>query len=365
MAARLAFLLPDLQPGGAEKVTLELAAAAVSRGHDVDLLLAAKRGALLDAVPQGVRLVTFDVDRLLHLFGHLRTYFRQERPHALVAAMWPLPVLAIAAGIGLAARPRIIAAEHCSLRLQYAEPARTSLLLQASVRATYRFADALVGVSDGVAGEIADLAGLPRGRVASIANPVPRPAQSASPPQDVAAWHARPGLHILAAGRLKAVKNFRLAIAAAGRLRERGIPAQLAIIGEGEERAALEADIARSGLADHVLLPGHSATPGDWYAAADVFLLTSDYEGLGNVLVEALHFGLPVVSTDCPYGPREVLGDGRWGRLTPMGDAAALADAIAATMASPPRSEDQRRRAADYSVERAAAAYLALMDAPR
>ncbi len=368
MAGHVAFLLPNMGAGGAERLTIDLMAGFIARDVRVDLVLLARAGAFLSLVPEGVRVIDLAAPRLRHAFLPLRRYLRREKPDALVAAMWPLTSVAVAAAAGLHKRPRVIISDHCPLKQQYAHKLRG---LRLSMRATYRYADAVVGVSDGLSEELADLAGINRARVTTIANPVPVPLTSGIDPQSL--WQGRPGKRLISVGTLKPEKNHALLIDAFALL-VRDQDAVLAIVGEGTTRGQLEAQVARLGLSDRVLLPGYTATPGDWYAGADLFVLSSDYEGFGNVMVEAMHFGLTAVATDCPYGPADVLGadvlgasgltDGRWGVLVPCGDAAALAEAMKTALPNPLDPASQRTRASHYSLERAVEAYWRLMAQP-
>lgn len=348
-----AFLLPDLGGGGAERLTIDLLAGFVARGAKVDLVLMARQGEFLPLVPEGVRIIDLGAKRLRSALAPLRDYLEAERPDALLAAMWPLTTVAQLAVLGMKQRPRLVLSEHCALLEQYAGQRGTLAALRASLRG-YRFADGLVAVSASLGAEIATLAGLPSARVTTIHNPIDPPLRS----NRLSPWDGCTGKRILAVGKLKAQKNQVLLIDAFARL---AADATLAIVGEGELRPQLEAQIAALGLQDRVLLPGFSATPGDWYAGADLFVLPSEYEGFGNVLVEAMHCGLPVVATDCPYGPAEVLGHGQWGRLVPRGDPAALAAAITAELAAPRDEVAQRARAAQFAAEHAVAAYWRIM----
>lgn len=352
-----AFILPNMGAGGAERVTLDLIAGFVERGARVDLVLMEKWGEFLPLVPAGVRVIELATPRLRQAIVPLRRYFKTEAPEAALAAMWPLTTAAVVAAAGLTPRPRIVVADHAPLLDQYAGNTATIASLRLSMRLSYRHADAIVAASDGLAGELAMLAGVPRDRVATIYNPIPEPARSAT---GQSPWPKASGKRILSVGRLKPVKNFALLIEAFAPL-AREQEATLAIVGEGAERPALEALIARLGLEGRVLLPGYTATPGDWYSAADLFVLASDYEGLGNVLVEAMHFGASIVATDCPYGPREILEDGRWGALVPCGDAPALAAAMRAALARPADRAAQTARARDFGLERSVTAYWQAM----
>ncbi|NBC34942.1 glycosyltransferase [Novosphingobium sp. FSY-8] len=369
MSRHIAFVLPSLAGGGTERLTLDLARSALGRGLRVSLLLAQRRGELCDLVPDGVDLVDLDAGRLRDVVGPLRRWMRGTEADALIAALWPLPALAVMARMGLrradGTRPRLIGVEHCSLLAQYGGDARGRTMLRLSMAVLYGMADGLAGVSDGVAAEMAELAGLPRAQVATIYNPVPVPVRSVEEPAAVAAWRARGGVRFIGVGSLKTQKNFPLLLRAFARLSAeasyRGeAPPQLAIVGEGDQRPLLEAEVARLGLGDQVVMPGFTPTPADWMAAADVFVLSSDYEGLGNVIVEAMHCGLRVVATDCPHGPAEILVNGRYGRLVPVGDAAGLAQAMGRAASDLPDAAGQQARAAWFSVDRALDAYLAL-----
>jgi len=137
--------------------------------------------------------------------------------------------------------------------------------------------------------------------------------------------------------------------------------AQLMILGEGDERASLEALARKLGLAEHVSMPGFVPDPGAYMARASVFVLSSSWEGFGNVLVEALAGGCPVVSTDCRSGPSEILQDGKYGRLVPVGDHETMARAILETLDSPQDSRMLRARAMDFHVDKIVDQYVAVM----
>jgi glycosyltransferase involved in cell wall biosynthesis len=350
----VAFLLPNLGLGGAERVTLDLARGFAERGAKVDLVLMERSGEFLAEVPEGIGVVDLGAKRLRSAIVPLRRYLKEHRPGALVAAMWPLTTVAVLAAAGLKDRPRVVVSDHAPLLAQYAESASATYLLKATIRATYRFADRIVAVCDGLGKELASLAGLPPGRVTTIYNPIPRPgcSESAKSP-----WPERPLKRIVSAGRLKPVKCYPLLVEAFAPLAREGDGAVLAILGEGADRAAITETAARLGIADRVLLPGFTPHLGDWLREADLFVSASDYEGFGNVLVEAMHFGLTVVSTDCPYGPQEVLGNGKWGALVPSGDAGALTAAMRVALRHPLSRPEQIARAGEFSLERAFEAY--------
>lgn len=356
-AGHAAFLLPDMGGGGTERLTVELANGFAARGAKVDCVLMQARGEFLPLLDPAVRVVDLAVPRLRHVPGALRAYLKREQPDALLAAMWPLTSVAALATRGLAKRPRLLLSDHCPLREQYARPLRTNLSLRLTAPMTYRAADGVIAVSQGLAREMEALAHLPHGSVQTIWNPIPPPACSDA---GASVWGDAPAPRLLCVGKLKAEKNFALAIRAFARIAAKG-PGTLAIVGEGQERAGLVAWVNQLGLEGRVLLPGFSKTAGDWYAGADLFVLTSDFEGFGNVMVEALHCGLSVVATDCPHGPAEALGRGEFGTLVPMNDEEALAAAMADALAAPRDQDRQRARAAEFSAKRAVDAYWQAM----
>jgi glycosyltransferase involved in cell wall biosynthesis len=239
----------------------------------------------------------------------------------------------------------------------------------ALVHHAYAEAEALVAVSDGIAAEMAAFAAVPRQRVATVYNPVAGPelaAQAAAPLAH--AWLA-PGQPpvILGVGMLKPQKDFATLIRAFARLRA-DRPARLVILGDtrgdGKDlayRDELHALPASLGIAPDVLFPGFVDNPFAWMARAGCFVLASRFEGLANVVIEAMACGCPVVSADCPSGPAEILDGGAFGRLVPVGDDVAMADAVAATLDDPPPRAALLARAALFTRARAADRYLALL----
>jgi glycosyltransferase involved in cell wall biosynthesis len=249
---------------------------------------------------------------------------------------------------------------------------RVAVVLSSLVAAR---ASKAIAVSAGVGRDIA-ARGVAADRIAVINNPLPPgrhlvpPGRHLVPPVAARAGQAYPwqaelaalgeGPVIATAGRLVGVKDHKTLLRAfAALLKTR--PARLVLFGEGPLLGELEAESRVLGIASRVLFPGYVNEPAACYAAADLFVLSSTSEGFGNVLIEAMAAGVPVVSTDAPHGPREILADGRYGALTPVGDADALAGAMAAMLDQPTDVALLRGRAADYTVERIGDQYEALL----
>lgn len=356
----IAIVLPDLRGGGAERVSVDLGRALARRGHRVEFVLQTASGDLLAETRSEFKVVDLGVNRLRKSFGPLVSYFRKEQPAAVLAMMWPLTFLVPLAARMAGVRGKVGVAEHGVLSLQYATWGWLNMfLLRFTTMIGYRLA-VPIGVSRGVAGDMSGLARLGPERVVTIHNPVrflPEPdAAALADAQQV--WKTA-GPRILTVGSFKRVKNQTLLLRSFARFARSD--AQLVLLGQGPEEETLRA-LARSlGISGRVSFAGFRANPSAFYATADLFVLSSDSEGFGNVIVEALFHGLRVVSTDCPYGPSEILDGGRFGRLVHVGDEMALAKAMEAALAETPDPASLRRRAETFSADIAAAKYLAAL----
>lgn len=217
----------------------------------------------------------------------------------------------------------------------------------------------------GVADDMSEFSGLSRNRIRAVPRPVvPAHLFAERPPIPEHPWFRQADTPlILSAGALCARKDFETLLRAFARVRANR-PCRLMILGHGNRRENLLSLAAELGVAKDFSLPGFLPEPYPYMAHADLFALTSRWEGLGFVLIEALALGTPVVATDCPSGPREVLAGGRYGTLTPVGDAVALAEAISATLVDPLPRETLRQAARRYEVETSTDAYLAAMGLP-
>ena len=190
--------------------------------------------------------------------------------------------------------------------------------------------------------------GCDKGAFEVVYNPVPTRAVPEQATLDIAdrLWSGQRGARILTVGTMKAVKNHRLLLRAFARLDRPD--ALLMFVGDGTGREALLSLARDLGVADRVIFAGFQPDPTPFYKTADLFVLSSNYEGFGNVIVEALATGTPVVSTDCPSGPAEILENGKWGRLTPVGDADALAEAMRASLKDDHDTAALKRRASRF-----------------
>ena len=358
----VALLLPDLRGGGAERVTVLLCRRLVELGFRVDLIVLRLSGELLPLVPDQVDVIDLGVRRFRQCIGPLSRHLRSARPDVVLASMWPLTAVAVVAAALARLGRRVVVSDHSILS---ASPlARTwyrRILLRTSIRLFYRLAMARIAVSNGVAEDVAALGGLVPSTMTVIGNPIAsmRLDRSTSEPPPDWGWSAG-GKRILSVGSLKAVKDQALLIRAFAQVRPH-VDASLVILGEGDLRPDLERLVDELGLRESVRLPGFVLDPSPWYAASDLFVLSSRNEGFGNVIVESLQHGTPVVSTDCHSGPREILANGQFGRLVPVGDAAALAAAMIEQLRAPLDAAMLRRRAAEFSLDAITERYLRVL----
>lgn len=356
----ISILLPNLRGGGAERLAIYLANDWVARGFAVEFVLMQEEGELLPLVSPEISIVSLQAKRIKWSILPFYRYLSRTQPDVVWVNMWPLTSAAIIAWL-MAGKPgRLYTNDHNQLSVSCVQelkvwPAYLKLLM----RATYPSATGVMAVSQGVKEDMCRLGSLPNERVKVIYNPA---AIGVCPDRESVEirerlWGVDFSHHILAVGTLKAQKNYELLIRAFAKLSP-NLKAKLIILGEGSLRTQLEILIVELDLQERVSLPGFAADPYPWFRSADLFVLSSSWEGFGNVMVEALECGVPVVSTDCPSGPAEILENGRFGKLVPVGDVEALAVAMAASLHETHDRQALMNRAKDFTVERISDQYL-------
>jgi glycosyltransferase involved in cell wall biosynthesis len=400
-ARRVAIVMHGFSGGGMERSMLRLAEGLIGRGVAVDFVVGQAKGELLGQVPAGTRIVPLTktpvfwttararvlvaqpsawkfmlrprheikaVKPLLRWLPCLIDHLRRARPDAVLAAEPRYNLLTVWGSrlSGLSGRvlvsERIQVSRHAAGERWWADPSLCDLL-----RGAYLKADGIVAVSDGVADDLAAHAGIPRARITTVYNPVVGPDLPAKAAQDPGHPWLAPGEPptLLAVGRLHPQKDFPTLIRAFARIRAKRAVRLLILGGSSPitpgHAAELTTLVDDLGVADDVAMLGYADNPFAYMARASVFVLSSLYEGLPGVLIQALACGCPVVSTDCPSGPREILDHGRFGPLVPVGDDAAMAGAIGQTLDRPLPAEELRARAGLFSVERAVDSYLELL----
>lgn len=329
-ATRILVYVPHLRVGGGEISMLRLAEGLAADGLDVCLVANSADTAELP-VPPGVRFVSLGAHGTLSSLWRLVGLLRESRPRWLLSAFPHTNIAAVAALALSGIDARCVVTEHAPLSRQIAQQDNWRYrILPGLVRWAYRRAHAVVGVSTGVRDDLQQMLGAGV-RPHVIRNPVLTNAYEAEMAMETNdPWLADKSLRVvMSVCRLSVEKDLPTLVEAFAQVHRNHPETRLLLVGEGPDRARLQGMIGEMGLGDVVRLPGYTATPLSWMRHAAVFVLSSRYEGFGNALVEAMACGIPVVSTDCPVGPREILEDGRLGALVPVGDASAMARAIA------------------------------------
>ena len=340
MRRQVCFVLPSLNGGGAERAAVHILNALDPARWNRSMYLFQREGAYLSEVDPSIAVTSGDGGSRLHRWLDLRRFLKRTRPQLVVSFLSYFSVLTAARAAGIGACVAFNQQTPMTAFLHDADyhwrrPWHRRAFSMVT-RAMYRFADAIITTSKGVADDLVAHFGVPRGHIRVVHNPVDLQAIAAASAEALDAEHARLWSHpaIVAAGRLADAKNYPLLIDALAELR-RTVPARLFILGEGEREATLRERVAKLGLDDAVVFCGFQRNPWKYIARADVFALSSRYEGFGNVLIEAMACGVPVVATASP-GTREIVSVGTDGLLVDHHEPEALAAALARVLSDSP-----------------------------
>lgn len=341
---RVAIFTANMDGGGAERAMLKLAGGIADQGYDVDLVLSRAEGHYLREVPDSVRIVDLHARRVLSSIPGLVRYLRRERPSAMLTSMNYVNVVGIWARTIARVDTRLIVNEQNALSLEASHsPRLRHRLMPRLIRRFYPWADGVTSVARGTADDLVRAAGVSPDLIEVVHNPIVTTElrELVAEPLDHPWFGPEQVPVVLGVGRLAPQKDFGTLIRAFARVVARR-PCRLMILGDGPERASLEALVSERGLTGSIDLPGWVSNPYPYMARAGVFVLSSRWEGLPSVLIEALFCQVPVVATDCLSGPREILDGGRYGALVPVGDEEALAAGIESALAGellPPPGE--------------------------
>lgn len=364
VTGRLTLVMRDFSGGGAEKIMVNLATGLLDRGHDVELVVIEKTGPYLDLAPSNLPIVELGGRRVSTSVPALAHHLKQRRPDAVLSSLVHMNVATVLARALGRVETRLVVRQEAHLHGNPSPDASMGTrLAYRLVPWAYRRADHVVGVSRGVVNEVRERTGLGPERISTVYNPVlsEESVRRLTTLQPTPHPWLEPGAPpvVIAMGRLVPQKDYPTLLEGFARLRI-SRPLRLIILGEGPLRKDLTRQAVELGIGDEVHFAGFVEDPLSWMKQARLFAHTARWEGFGNVLVEALACGLPVVATDCPSGPREILDDGRYGRLVGVGDIDGLVEAIRKTLKETPDQEDLRDRAREFTVEAILPAYEAL-----
>jgi len=358
---RIAVFISFSGNGGVERMIVNLCTGFSQRGYQVDLLLIKNNSDHLVHLPDDVNVIHLGAKHAYSSLWRLVKYLRRERPDALLSAKERANRVALLARkisgvkipVGVRLGTTVSAALAGKNRLQ-------RFLWFWPMKLTYRHADVIIPVSQGVADDVIKITGIDSNRVKVIHNPVisPRLFELSRQPLSHPEWFDGSIPTLAAAGRFTRQKDFFTLIRALKQINLE-FPCRLVILGEeGGLREQYSALATELGIQHYLLMPGFVNNPYPVISHADCFVLSSLWEGSPNVLTEALALGVPVVSTDCPSGPAEILCDGYYGPLVPMGDAEAMAQAIIEVLHKPHSREFLQRASEAYTIDRSVNDYL-------
>tara|TARA_B100000575_G_scaffold292819_1_gene302258 strand:- start:19506 stop:20579 length:1074 start_codon:yes stop_codon:yes gene_type:complete len=350
--------------GGVERIRLILSNEFRRHDFEVEYALLNANGKLLAEASKKYKIYNLRVSKIRYLPFKLSKLLREIKPEAVLVSIWPVTVAA-ALGVFLSGITcRLILSEHNHLSTQYKNKGFLhNLLMRSSMFFCYRLSTSVVAVSQGVKSDLEKLSLVNKNKFEVIHNPI-APVNKVSKDKKIEIeklWNSSDEKRLITVGSLKKQKNHLLLINAFA-LVNNTIPSKLMIIGDGEEREQLEEEVRMLGLENKVIFSGFQKETNSFYQSADLFVLSSNYEGFGNVLLEALINGINVVSTDCNSGPAEILSNGRYGKLVPVKNVEALSSSIIEVLKEPFANKDTlQNRAKDFSPEKIAMRYLDIL----
>jgi glycosyltransferase involved in cell wall biosynthesis len=357
---KIAIFIQSLAVGGAERVTLNLIQGLIQQGIQVDLLLANCSGGLLPEVPPQVTIIDLKGKRVFRSLFPLIRYLRTNHPDLFYSVQTHTSLIAVwAVRLARLHIPLVISIHNMLSTHLAAVPSIRNRLIIKLASWFLGSADAAICVSQGVANDFINTTGMPPQKTHVVYNPIVFPGLEQAAREPIShPWFSHDDQPvILAVGRLVVQKDYPTLLRAFSIVNNKR-PVRLLILGEGQERARLEVLIKELGISLCVQMPGVVSNPFGYMARARILVLSSRWEGLPNVIVEALACGTPVISTDCKSGPSEILADGCFGRLVPVGDAEALAAAMLETLVATPDRALLRQRAQDFTLEKSVKEYL-------
>ncbi|MDJ0681887.1 MAG: glycosyltransferase [Xenococcaceae cyanobacterium MO_167.B52] len=361
---KIAIFLADLEGGGAERVMFNLACGFVQEGLRVDLILAFANGPYLNILPPEIKIIDLAAKKLSLSVFSLSNYLKKERPDVFISALEDTNIIAILASKLAKINIKVMVTVHNNLVEESLNAATIKRkLVPYLIRWIYPLADYVVAVSCGVATSLKRL-GIQSNQIHTIYNPIvtsnfKQKAQETIQHQWFVNQHTP---IILGVGRLEPQKDFATLIKAFFLVRKKEA-AKLIILGEGSQYSYLTSLARKLDLSkEDVSFPGFVDNPYAYMKRASILVMSSVWEGFGNVIVEAMAVGTPVVATDCPSGPAEILEQGKYGALVPVGDATMMAEAIIATLQNPPERELLIERGRKFSLEAAIYQYRKLLN---
>lgn len=360
---KVAFFIPTLNFGGIEANTIRLAKAFIKQGYDVDLLVVRLEGDYIERLPSEINVIDLSCAKVYKAIPFLKRYINLHKPDAIISGgEAPNIVLIISKLLTFKNKAKIVVSIRTHLSTELRKTNSINLkILKYMGKLFYHFADEIVAVSRGVAEDASKIFGLNREKINVIYNPVfDEDLIDKDPYRTKQKLEVAKIPTVIGVGRLVQQKNFALLINSFSVVLKQK-QAKLIILGEGPERLNLEQQIKLLKLDEDVELLGYQDNPYQHMKESDIFVLSSEWEGFGNVIVEAMACGLKIVSTDCPSGPAEILDDGEFGVLVKNNNVTGLAKGILEAISTKNDLNKGLNRAKHFSAESARQKYERLI----
>ncbi len=359
----IAIFIPSLMGGGAERMMVNLANDFSNQGYSVDLIVSVLQGPYINRLSSAVNIVNLKSNRALKSLIPLAKYLKNKKPDVILSALTYVNIVTLIAKIISFSKTKVFVSERSvfssscsSLNL----PAINIFLYKKIIKITYSMAEKIICISDAVKNDFIKEINIKNNKLITIYNPafdsdvLKKSHERISHP-----WLCNTQLFlVVGVGRLNQVKDFATLIKSFKKVLENKKNLRLIILGEGNLRNNLELLVKDLGIENFVSMPGFVNNPYAYMRSANVFVLSSLYEGFGNVIVEAMACNTPVISTNCPGGPAEILENGKWGKLVPVGDIDTMALAISEILTNPNKTYNSYERALHFTSENIANHYL-------
>ena len=359
------FILPDLRGGGAERVCINLAHDWISRGHKVTFVLMKKRGEFLNNVSKKIKIINLNKDRIRNLFFPLVNFFLKKKPEVTLVQMWPLTSIAVLSWLASFKKGKLIIVDHIHLSTSVEKelliPKR---IFEFIINLTYKFSSKIIVVSKGVKSDLIKMNKNLSKKIKVIYNPIIHKNKKKIIKKNSLLskkiWGKNTNNRILNVGSLKIQKDYFNLIKAFSLLKNLN-KSKLLIVGDGPLKNDLKNYAQKLNLKEKIFFVNFKKNLDVFYQTADLFVVSSMWEGFSNVIVESLGFGLPVVSTNCKSGPSEILKNGKYGTLVPIQKPFKLSEAIFKNLKKKHNKEKLINRSLDFQILKISNQYLKLI----
>lgn len=351
----IAFTIPDLKGGGAQKMMINLVNEFANRGHHIDLVLVNKSGIYHDNINANVNVVDLNKKRVIAALFPLSHYIKKNSPDIMMSALFHMNLITLIAKIfSFSTKTKIVISERNNLSLRFSDLFFIkSFFLKICVKVLYPFSDKIIGISHGVCDDLRSFLKIEPSKIKTIYNPVVTLDFEQKINQDIESIFPKNcGLKLITSGRLVNQKDYPTLLCAVAHFNEKYGKAYLVILGDGPLKSDMIALANDLNINDNISFKGFVKNPLAYMKSADVFVIASAWEGFCNVIVEALYAGLKIVSTDCHSGPSEILEDGKYGELVAVGDFKELSKKIYKISKENVLSHNQKQRASYFTVEK-------------